>query len=512
MKFKFLMLVLLFIMSISLVHAKDITLSLDQKEYYFSVGQNAIIDLKSDNTYKEPISGILTYSITQSMNQGGFQYSNTNTQSKSLTLEKEEMDLPLNFGVADSPMTLIVGLRFSFTKKQSREVVLDDIKIYFVSDDSQKNNQENQVKSSSQKTQSKKQQQDPFAQQEKKMQQMMQNMFSNQQQQPQSAQQKLQNNQMSQDSSALKKQIQKQLSEQQKIHEEFQKKVEQDQELLKEHQSMLNKGFEMNNGNVNPISKDSGSFELNYQNKEGEEASLFGDFQNGTLSNLEKNTPETREKIMEQLSQNKKYQKYQGQLKKQGFSEQEVDISKDGNVTVVSQNYVNENNETATIKAQVVNNTIKKVELDKSKDKRNYFWVVVFLVLLSILGYIWYNKLKKEKTPEGIKKTVEKPLDYRKESFRMLEKAKKLFDKKEFKDAYMLAAQSLRLYLSYENNLKKEITNDEVLNSIRKNKKHYKDAKECFDLCSLVEFAKYEANKNDFEKIVSYVEKMLYVK
>jgi len=34
-----------------------------------------------------------------------------------------------------------------------------------------------------------------------------------------------------------------------------------------------------------------------------------------------------------------------------------------------------------------------------------------------------------------------------------------------------------------------------------------KNIRECFDLCSLVEFAKYQANKNDFENIVKIVKK-----
>ena len=91
----------------------------------------------------------------------------------------------------------------------------------------------------------------------------------------------------------------------------------------------------------------------------------------------------------------------------------------------------------------------------------------------------------------------------------MLEKSKEQFDLKEYKDAYGTAGQALRIFLSYENKLNKEITNDEIINYLRNHKKSYKEIKECFDLCSLVEFAKYEANNKDFEKIVKMVKKVI---
>jgi HEPN domain-containing protein len=496
-----------------LVQAKDITFSLGQKDYYFKTGEDALISLKSENSYKETINGMLTYTITQSINQGNFQYSSSNTQSKSFSVDKGESDIPLNFGTSDTPMTLSVGLRFSYTKDEAREVILDDIKIHFVSDESQKNNQQSEVSSSSQKAQAPQQQTYPFIQQGQRMQQMMDQMFGNQQQQPQTAQQRLQNNQLSQDSSALKQQMQNQLQEQQQMKQEFQKQLEKNQELLKEHQELLNKGFNLTNTNFNPLSNNTGSFELSYENQNGEQASLKGDLQDGELNNLEKDTPETRQKIMEQLQNNQQFQKYHKQLQKQGFAQQNAEFSHEQNKTNVQLNYANPNNETATIKAEIINNTVAKIELvnETKKEKKNYWRILLVLLLLGVLGYFAYKKFfKKPQSEETIvKNKVEMPFDYGEESLAMLKKAKKLFERKEYKDAYGKAGQALRLYLSYENNLKKEITNDEIIEFLRKNKRAFKDAKDCFDLCSLVEFAKYQANKKDFDKIMSYAKKII---
>ena len=53
------------------------------------------------------------------------------------------------------------------------------------------------------------------------------------------------------------------------------------------------------------------------------------------------------------------------------------------------------------------------------------------------------------------------------------------------------------------------ITNDLIIKFLKSEKKDIKEIKECFDLSSLVEFARYQANKKDFEKIIKIVEKKI---
>ena len=83
----------------SIANAKnDITFSLNQSEYYFLVGEEAIIPLQVENTYKEQIIGMLAYTITQEINQQGMSYSNTNTQSKPFNVEEGEKGINMGFG------------------------------------------------------------------------------------------------------------------------------------------------------------------------------------------------------------------------------------------------------------------------------------------------------------------------------------------------------------------------------------------------------------------------------
>ncbi len=436
---KQIILLIFFVLVMPVIFAGDITFSLDQNEYFFKTGENAVIILQTDNSYETPVNGMLNYTITQSINQGNLQYSSSNTQSTPFTVEEGINSVPLDFGSSDSPTNFSVDLKFSYDKNETREVVLESIKIYFVSDENQKNNQQNPVSSSSQKPQESSQQ-DSFAQQEQKMQQMInqmnQNIENQNNQMPQNTEQKLQNNQLPQDSSALKQQMEEQAKEQQKKKEE----------------------------------------------------------------------------LLEKIKQNPEYQKFDKQLQEKGFKQQNTEFSQDKNKTTVEINYSNDKNENAVIKAEIDQNKVKKIELvQKNKqNNQNYFLLLLIAVLLLLLVYFAYRKFSKKPKKEIIeRKNVLKPINHKAEALKMLEKAEKLFEEKEYKEAYGKAGQALRLYLSHENGLKKEITNDEIIEFLKKQNKSWKKAKDCFDYCSLVEFAKYKANKKDFEKIIEYAKKII---
>ncbi len=498
--------------------AQDITLSLDQSEYYFRTGEDAVIDLITNSTYDDKTNGILSYTITQEINQGNFQYKSSNTKSTSFSVDSGDGVVPMSFGTSDTPLTLDVKLKFSYTKKEPMVVDLDNIKIHFVSDDSQKKNSQNQVSSSSKRSSGSSQQSnDPFAQQEQKMQQMINQMMGNQQQpqqpqqQRQTTEQKLQNNQLSQDSSALKKQMKQQIQEQKQMRDEFQKMLSQNEKFQKEHQKMLDSGYNLTDANFNPLSNDTGDFELEYQKPDGSKASLKGQMNNGNLQNLQKDSAESRQQALDRLRQDEKFQKFQKELQEQGYAEHGIEFSQENNRTDVRLNYVNQNNETATIAAQISNDSVEDVRLDKGKEeKRNYMWIFLILLSAIVAGYYAYRMLYKKSSvvmDAGKKKNI--VFDHKKESLKLLEKSKELFEKKKFKDAYGTAGQALRLFLSYDNNLNKEITNDEIIDYLRKHKKNYKKAKECFDMCSLVEFAKYKPDKRTFEKIIRSAEEII---
>ncbi len=481
--------------------AADISLSLDQNEYYFNTGEPAIISLHTNNTYNKTLNGMLSYTITQEINQGGFQYSSSNTKSASFPIDKGKSTVSLDFGSSNSPITLAVAMDYSYTETEPREVRLEPIKIHFIGNSTQKQSPQNKVSSSSQKAQSQ------FAKQSQQMQQLMNQMMGNQQAQQQPPEQRLQNNQLSQDSSALKQQMQKQLQAQQQMKQQFQKSLAQNEEFQREHQQLLNQGYNLTNANLNPTSNNSGEFELNYQNKSGAQASLKGSMQDGRLQSLLKDSPTIRQQMLDKLQQNKEFQKYQQGLQEKGYAQQNAEFSQSVNKTEIKVNFKNKQNETAAIKAEIINNTVKNVSSaeKKSKNSRSFWWL---LVLLAIPLAYWAHAKKKTKT-EAPKQIKEPPFDYKAAALSLLSEANEHFIKKEHKEAYGKAGQALRLFLSYENKLNKELTNDEILYYLKKHKKPYKEARQCFNLCSLVEFAKYEANKKDFNKILEFAKQVI---
>ncbi len=504
----------------SIFSSGDITFSVDQKDYYFKTGEDAIIPLSIENTYGKQIDGTLTYTYTQKIQQAGMQMSSTNSQSTPLLVADKTSVQGLNFGTSKTPSTLDISLKFTYTEKETRIVTLEGIKIHFVTDKNQKQNTQNKQTSSSkkysQRQQQKQQQQDPFSQ----MQQQLNNMMGQQQQQPQKAKQALQNSQLAQDSSALKKQMEHQIQEQQQMKQTFQKEIAKNQEFQKAHHELLNQGFNITNANINPSTNSSGTFEINYRNKKGEKANIRGLMQNDSMKELQTDTPESRQKMLDKLQENKQFKQYNKQLQDQTYSQQNAEFNSDLDKTTIKIPYVNDENKAATITAKIVNGTIEEVTLDEADNnisKKHNFWPFFITLLLASVGYYFYKRYQQKHKKRTISNTqpkkIKKPFDYKTESLKLLEQSKKHFKEKQYKDAYGSAGQALRLFLSYKNNLNKEITNDEIISFLEqhdKNKKQVqKKVKECFDLCSLVEFAKYEANKKDFDKIISQTEEIL---
>ncbi|NIA03174.1 MAG: hypothetical protein GWP12_01345 [Nitrospirae bacterium] len=487
------------------VYAKDITMSVNQTDYYFITGEEAAVPLEIVNSYDTIMNGQLSYTITQEISQQGLQYSSSNTQSTSFPVEKGEHAVNLGFGTVDSPMTLKVALTFSYNDNGPREVTLPEIILHFVSQESEKNNTQNNVQSSSQSAGQQ------SSQQNQNMQQMIDQMFGNQQpQQPQNPQDRLQNSQLSQDSSALKQQMEKQLQQQQQMKQEFQQQLARNIDFQKAHQELLQQGYNATGASLNPTANDSGTFEINYEKANGEKATLKGEMQEGKLTNIQKWTAEDEKRLLDLLNQSGMFQEYQKKLDDQGYSLQNTEFSHNNNSTGIRMNYLDKNNHTAAITAEISNNTVKKVELEKEDNKTFPIWLMP-LILAALIGTFIYRKYaKRDIMDEDVQQIVEvEPFDYKIAARSMLDEAATLFREKKYKEAYSRVGQTVRLFLRYEQGLDREITNDEIIHHLKTHRKSYSELKECFDLCTLVVFAKYEANERDFAKMMTIAEELL---
>jgi len=486
--------------TLTLAKSEDITLTLNQKEYYFKIGAPAIIPLETENTYTKNISGQLTSTLTQSTNQPGISQSSTSSNSIPMMITTGKNQIQLNFGTSSQPTTLDISLSFQYFEQESKAVNLDNLKIHIIQDDPKNQNKQNKQSSSSQSQAS---------QQQKQLQQQMKQ-IQNQQQQ---TSQKLTNSQSHQDSSALKKQLEAQNQQLQAQKKLMKKTLEQNKRIQQEHKKMLDKGYKLSNMEMNPDKNNSGNFKMSYKKENGDKAQISGRINKNKIENLQTNSEEEKQQALKKLQENKDFQKIQKKLSKEKFSPTKTSVKKINNKTQIKIQYTNEKNQTATTTATIKNQTIENVKLEKENSSNtNYLTIIIIILILIATGFIIYKRYQKKKELQNIQTptpTKPKPYNYKLVSRKLLTKSKKLFQEKKYKDAYESASQAIRIFLSYSNGLKKETTSDEIIRHLKTKNIKTSKLKNTLDTCSMVEFAKYSPNKSDFNKIISFAETLI---
>lgn len=489
------------------VFAEDLVMYVDQSEYYFKVGENAVIPLEIENNSGNQISGILQYTITQQIIQGNTQFSSSNAQSSTFTVNDGQQTVSLDFGSSNSPSTLTVNLNFNYFDGNEVNVFLDPITIHFVSDESQKNNEQNRMQSSSQQGQSS---QNNLSNQQQSIQQKLDELI-NQSPQMQDPQQRLQNSQLAQDSNALKQEIQEQLQKENSLKKEFENQLASNEDFQKSHQQFLRQGYNVTSGNLNPNSPSTGDFEVNYENQQGKWAKIEGSMVNGTITEMQVQTQEEQNRLLSKLREDATFQEYEHQLTQDGFVEQNTEFLFDKNSTSISIQYQNEELQRATITADFEKEDLIKIHLEKPEKDYSYLYPLLIILPAGVIVYFLYKKLKikKENPTKPVIPDHPKKFDYVLASNNLIKEAKKDFKEKKYKDAYEKVSQAVRLFLSYELNFNKEILNEEILAYIENTNYPINEIKNCFKLSSLVEFAKQDANKEEFNQIVKMAENLI---
>ena len=529
---EFAILVLVFLVVFNCAHAQDIILSTNQSSYYFSTGQSATIPIQVNNTYGKQISGSLQYTISQQINQGNMQLSNSNSEQKSLSLDSENSNVSLNLGKSDTPSDYTVNINYNYNMNGDRVVSLGPILIHFVSSKSN-NTQGAPLHSSSQpnnRTQTRAQElfsqqqqqmekelnkmfenpQDLFSQQQQQMEKELNKMFENPQNQSQNLQQQLQNNQLSQDSNALKQQMKKQVQEQEQVRNEFERKLFSNNNFLSKHKRLLKDGYDINSSEVNPVTNDTGTFNIKYNNTNGKLATLQGNMKNGTVAHIYEQNQVEQEKLLEKLKQNTQYQNFKTKLLKQGFTQNNITIeAKDyQNQTNVVLKYTNQKRDNASIEAEFTNDNLKQVTLNGGNSTL-FNWIILLILAVTIAGivciYFVINKIINKRRNVNIPSSVTQPQSsgYIAESKKIMQDAVAHHNKRQCKEAFETAGKSLRFFLSADAGINRETTYQELIQLLQKNKYPLEDIIDCFKITELVEFARYEPTESDFKKIVS---------
>lgn len=488
---------------------EDITFTLNQSEYYFMIGEQAIIPFEIENTYDKDINGVLSYTLTQEITQQGLHYSNTNTNSNLFSVDKGDSVVNIGFGVSESPAVLKVSMSFNYKDKEDMVVDLDEIIIHFVQEESQKQNKEDKQECSSEKAEQQQQNQQEQQQEPQTQEQMQQSMT---QQKANSMQQNMQ-----QDMNSLKNQMNEEMQEKEQMKQEFGKNVENQEQFREAKEQLEKEGYTSESKELNPTGNESGDFKYNYKKENGETASISGSMDEGEINEMIKETSEEMKEMKQALENDTKFKEMKEELEKNGFEMKEPEINKmTTNEAQANVPFMNPaTNQTANITADFVNTTKEPTNIQLHEDNGNRMWGLLgffILVLIVILGILAYNKfLKKNKNIVQLNENAQEKekIDFCKNAKSILEQAKELFEKGRRKEAYTRVSKALRYFYKHKLNAGKEMTRDMVIRELKAHKKGYKNAAECLDLCDLVKFAKYEANEKDFRKIVKLAEGMI---
>ena len=328
---------------------------------------------------------------------------------------------------------------------------------------------------------------------------------------------RVQNNQLNQNTGAIKEEMQREMQKQQQMGDEFKKHIAEDPEFQEKHQELLNKGYNLTNASVNPVSNNTGDFELGYQKPDGETARLAGSMENGRMQEIMSQTCEDESAIMDALEQNPEFQRLDYVLNESGFEMGAAAFDQlSQNHTQVTVLYVGEDCEKREICADYINGTIENVaivgESGRERDMLQILMIALVICAACVAGWFVYrNYLNKAAVPPA--QPVEKPanveIDYVAISGGMIREARGLFERGEGKEAYAKVSEALRFYFSHKFGANRELTGTETVRLLENEYRDVRSVRKCLNRCELVEFAKSEADEAEFWNMVGIADELI---
>ncbi len=481
---------------VSLPLVSSLHLIANQSDYYFTVGEQAVIPLYAEN-FSSPVSGTIQYTISQQSSQGGSSISNTNTQSMPFTIANTY--LPISLGSSSSPTTLLLSFQFDYTEQnQGVHLVMPQLTVHFVSDPQQEQSQQNKQESS-EKTDAQQQQDQQQAQQQA---QQQLNKEMQQQKTQQQLGQRLLSNQMNENTAGIKQEMQDQFAREQAQRDQLAKTLSQQPLFQKINKEMQDQGYQPSGANIDPQGNTSGSFQIAYNKSDGSSAILQGNLKNNTLSSLSSDSPPLLQDYLAKLAANQTFLKEENALRSENLQRTNASIEYTLNSTKVFLNYTSSQNQSAQILAIFINQSLISLAVNRQHSFWPWqFFFILFILVAALLFYFrWKRNVSSSASP--LPASPEPAFDYHQSAEKMLAEAKTLYDLGKGKEAYGKAGASLRLFLSHKYQLRKEVTNTEIIRLLRKQKIELKEIDECLGLCSLVQFAKYSPDDKDFSRIL----------
>ncbi len=597
---KFILLGIFLVFASQQAFGENVTMSTDQTDYYFLIGEDAAVATTLNSTFTNTLSGDIAYTTVVTVRQPNIQTTNTNVGNSPVQINPGIQQLLIQFGRYPSTTTLQTTLKITYSDME--EYTLEhDFTVHIVEDNSQKNNQNNPSQSSSQQN-SQQQQGANQGRDEQNSQQGQQQNSQSRDPLSKEISSKLQNNQIPQDGEALRQKFQDDVKAAQEAEKQFKEDLLKNENFEKLSKELQEEGYDLKDSVFNTQSNDTGNFTLDYQNPQGQWASVQGAMEDGNLEELTKQTQVSQEAMNENLRSSESFQELDQQLLEDGFVETGTEFdaqnriqqggmagqesesenqgegagnsegsenqgegagnsegsenqgegagnsegsenqqsaenpdgtenpeessenqgenaentgedsgksdaseTKDAQKTKVKVQYENpETNVTATITGDFEEEELKQVVLERSDSPFDFLWWIIPLWgIVGLIAYILYRKYRRDGA-SGLAGGV--PFDYRMEARRLMAIAQEDHKRKEYKDAFANSGRAIRMLVSYQLGLNKEVTNRELLNHLDHTMKNFMQISQALGTCSLVEFAKAEPTDDNFENMVSVFE------
>jgi hypothetical protein len=145
----------------------------------------------------------------------------------------------------------------------------------------------------------------------------------------------------------------------------------------------------------------------------------------------------------------------------------------------------------------------------KEPEESMPYWMLIFFIL-PVMGVYLYKRYRKNPVSPSYEPSVSDQVNPAEEALARLENAVRMFNSGLEKEAYSEISGAVRIYYRGKLGIH-ELTSEEILDTVRgsKDKDHMEEIRQCFKLCDLVKFAKYEPNPEDFNKAVEYAKRII---
>lgn len=488
------------------VGAAEITLSSDRNEYYIPLGEVAEIPLTAISSYDRAIEGTFRFTTVEQLQNAGMVMMSTQNQAYSHPLKPGVSNLSFSAGASDVEKSMRVQVSYDYSDPSQVQVTLPEIVIHFVAQPPPSGGTQSPVTSTSSPGSGNV----PATSSLQIIQQSV-----NVQQQPGRSgnlQQVISNNQMHQDANALKEQLQKEAARKEQDKTRFDENLDSDPLMKSINESMAADGFFRTSRVTNPESGESGSFETEYQNSAGESASVAGNMEKGVIPSLTV-TSTASLNVTAPLESNTTYQSMTQKLRDQGFSRNLIHLNISAGGATINLTYQNVQGKRVFINATSEQGNLTWLTMETEPEAQADYLPVIAICILGaviVIG-VWiiirrYRRHGKQVAGLPIHPaTPLEPFDHRKAALDLLALAESAFREKRFTDAYGMAGQALRLFLSWEYGARHEMTNEEMIAFLRLRNRDFRQVESVLDRCSDIEFAKGAIDEGEFFSLLEYI-------